>query len=174
MSYSLENAYSVKFELERQIIKASTNIENEWFFADGAFTAESTLETSPNTWLHENFVVISDREIIAYFEATWTRPVDIISGFRLVLFNKSKSLIATKAFFEYLNYLFEIRGCNAFNWIVAEKNTHAFLLYEKFIKKYCGHKVGKRHYGQKSYSGKISDVILYEITKEEYFKWKNQ
>lgn len=135
MSYSLENAYSVKFELERQIIKASTNIENEWFFADGAFTAESTLETSPNTWLHENFVVISDREIIAYFEATWTRPVDIISGFRLVLFNKSKSLIATKAFFEYLNYLFEIRGCNAFNWIVAEKNTHAFLLYEKFIKK---------------------------------------
>lgn len=33
-----------------------------------------------------------------------------------------------------------------------------------------GHRVGKRHYGQKNYAGEISDVILYEITKEEYYE----
>ncbi|MCI7397966.1 MAG: hypothetical protein MSS56_06365 [Spirochaetia bacterium] len=173
MGYSLENAFAVKFELERQIIKASANLENEWFFSDGAFTAELSLESNPNTWLYENFVVIENKEIVAYFEGKWTRPVDIISGFRLILFNKKKAVVATRAFFEYLNYLFEFRGCNAFNWIVAEKNVHAYELYEHFIKKYFGHRVGKRHYVQKSYSGKVSDGILYEITKEEYFGWKN-
>ena len=64
--------------------------------------------------------------------------------------------------------------CNAFNWIVAEKNEHAYQLYEKFVKKYFGHKVGKRHFGQKAYDGEISDVFLYEITKEEYFTWKEK
>ena len=46
-----------------------------------------------------------------------------------------------------------------------------FELYEKFIKKYFGHKVGMRHCGQKSYTGVVSDVYLYEITKDEYYEW---
>ena len=100
--------------------------------------------------------------------------LDIISGFRFILFDKEKSRTGVKAFFEYLDYLFIKRGCNAFNWIVAEKNIHAYNLYEKFIKKYMGHKIGKRHFGQKSYAGIVSDVYLYEITKDEYFEWKNK
>lgn len=36
-----------------------------------------------------------------------------------------------------------------------------------------GHKIGKRHFGQKSYSGIVSDIYLYEITKDEYFEWTN-
>lgn len=28
--------------------------------------------------------------------------------------------------------------------------------------------------GQKSYTGEISDVILYEVTRENYFAWKTQ
>ncbi len=174
MSYSIEPSFSVHNELARLIIKAGTSIENKWFFTDGAFSTEVQLERSPNTWLHENFVVICDKQIIAYFEAAWGKPLNIISGFRLLLFDKSKSISATTAFFQYLDYLFVSRGLLSFNWLVADKNIHAFNLYEKFINRYCGHRVGKRHYGQMAYDGEISDIYLYEITKEEYFEWREK
>ena len=31
-----------------------------------------------------------------------------------------------------------------------------------------------RHCGQKSYTGVVSDVYLYEITKDEYYEWINK
>ena len=174
MSYKLEPAFTVAPGLSRKLIQAGRELENQWFFSDGAFTENGIIEHQPNTWINENFVVIDDSGIIAYFCATWSRPLDIISGFRLILFDKKKSMTGVNAFFEYLDYLFTKRGCNAFNWTVAEKNTHAYQLYEKFINKYMGHRIGKRHYAQKSYSGIISDIYLYEITKDEYFAWKDR
>lgn len=173
MAYSLEPAYYVQHELSRLIIKSGTNPANKWFFTDGAFVANSQLERTANTWNHDDFVVICEKEILAYFEATWNKSLNIITSFRLIIFNSQKARTATKAFFKYIDYLFVARGCNAFNWIVAEKNLHAYKLYEKFIKKYFGHKVGKKHYGQMAYDGDVSDVFLYEITREEYFTWKS-
>lgn len=85
-----------------------------------------------------------------------------------------KSCVACKAIFEYFEYLFVSRGCKAFNWFVTEKNTHAHELYEKFIEKYFGHLVGKRHYGQMAYNGEVSDIYLYEATCDEYFEWKEK
>lgn len=174
MSYKLEPAFAVAPGLTRKLVLAGKDLENQWFFTDGAFTETGIIEHQPNTWINENFVVLDEEGIIAYFCATWSRPLDIISGFRLILFEKEKVVIAVKAFFEYLEYLFIKRGCKAFNWIVAEKNEHAYNLYEKFIKKYMGHKIGKRHFGQKSYTGIVSDIYLYEITRKEYFNWKNK
>jgi hypothetical protein len=74
----------------------------------------------------------------------------------------------------YLDYLFVNRGCQVFNWTAAFQNEHAIKQYERFIKDYCGHKVGIRHYAQKSYTGKVSDINLYEITRREYFNWKGR
>ena len=172
MNYSIEPAFSVKSELTRLIIKAGTEIENKWFFTDGAFTLDTRFEA--NTWLNENFVVIYEKKIIAYFEAPWSKPLNIINGFRFILFDKTKSYVATRAFFEYLDYLFVTRGVKSIFWIVAEKNIHAYKLYEKFVQKYCGHQIGKKHYGQMGYDGEISDVYMYELTKEEYFIWKTK
>ena len=76
--------------------------------------------------------------------------------------------------FDYFEYLFVARGCKAFNWFVATKNLHARRVYEKFVKKYFGHLVGKRHCGQMAYNGEVSDIILYEATCEEYFEWKEK
>ena len=147
---------------------------NKWFFADGCFSAETELEQSPNTWRHENFVVITERNIIAYFEAEWSNPLNIISNFRLIIFDKTKGFIVTKAIFEYFDYIFVSRGCKAFNWFVAERNYHAHRVYEKFISHYFGHIVGVRHNGQMAYNGEVSDIILYEVTEKEYFDWKNK
>ena len=174
MSYSIEPAYLFHNELAGLLFKASINPINKWFFADGCFSAESDLERSPNTWLHENCVVIENREIVAYCESYWSKPLNIISNFRLIIFNKKKGVIVTKALFDYFEYLFVSRGCKAVNWLVAEKNYHAHRIYEKFIHHYFGHNVGKRHNGQMAYNGEISDVFLYEVTDEEYFKWKKK
>jgi hypothetical protein len=84
------------------------------------------------------------------------------------------SRMATKAFFTYLGYLFENRGCQVFNWTVALQNEYALKQYERFVKNHCGHKVGTRHHAQKGYTGKISDINLYELTREEYFNWKGR
>ena len=173
MSYILEPAYLVQAELAMQIMKASTEPVNKWFFADGCFSVDSELEQSLNTWQHENFVVIAGSEIIAYFEGVWSKPLNVISNFRTIVFNKEKGFIACKALFDYFDYLFVARGCRAFNWFVAEKNHYAHKVYEKFVKKYFGHVVGMRHCGQMAYNGEISDIILYEVTDEEYFAWKS-
>ena len=174
MAYSIEPAYLVQNELTRLIIKAGTDQVNKWFFTDGAFTPDSQLERTPNTWMHENFVVIENKQVLAYFEAFWNKPLNIITSFRMIFFEKDKANTIVKALFQYFEYLFVSRGCKAFNWIVAEKNYHAHRIYEKFIKKYFGHKVGMRHNGQMAYNGEISDVYLYEITQEEYMEWKNK
>ncbi|MCR4736289.1 MAG: hypothetical protein K5829_14935 [Treponema sp.] len=173
MTYSLEPAYLVQSELTRLIMKAGNSTENKWFFADGCFSADAEMERSPNTWQHENFAVIADREIIAYFEGVWSKPLNIISNFRTIVFNKNKGFIACQALFDYFDYLFNTRGCRAFNWFVAEKNNYAHRLYDKFISRYFGHIAGTRHCGQMAYNGEVSDIILYEITSEEYFAWKN-
>ena len=174
MAYSIEPAYLVQNELTRLIIKAGTDPVNKWFFTDGAFTPDSQLERTPNTWMHENFVVIENKQVLAYFEAFWNKPLNIITSFRMIFFEKNKANTIVKALFQYFEYLFISRGCKAFNWIVAEKNYHAHRIYEKFIKKYFGHTVGMRHNGQMAYNGEISDVYLYEITQEEYMEWKNK
>jgi hypothetical protein len=57
---------------------------------------------------------------------------------------------------------------------VARKNEYAMKQYDRFVREYCGRFVGMRHYGQKSYTGKISDINLYEITREEYLEWKER
>lgn len=173
MTYKLEPAFTVYPGLNRKLVLAGRDITNEWFFPEGGFYPDGIIEHQPNTYATEDFVVLDEEGIIAFFSGRWSRPLDVITGFRLILFEKSKAVCATKALFDYFDYLFVNRGCQAFNWIVAEQNTHAYELYEKFIDKYFGHRVGKRHCGQKSYSGKVSDVFLYEITKDEYFAWKN-
>jgi len=161
MKYT-EPAYLVYNELVRLILKAGNDPINKWFFTDGAFPPETQLQISPNTWQHENFVVVANRQILAYFEAYWSNPLDIITSFRMIFFEKDKSVCIARALFEYFEYLFVIRGCKALNWIVAEKNYHAYRIYEKFIKKYFGHRVGKRQYGQMAYNFCVRDCSTAE------------
>ena len=63
MAYSIEPAYTVKNELLRLLIKASTNKKNQWLFVNG-FLSSEMVESFPNTWSSEKFVVICEKEII--------------------------------------------------------------------------------------------------------------
>lgn len=174
MSCRLEPAFTVAVGLSRKLVLAGMDDKNQWFFSDGGYSENLMLEHQPNTNIFENFVVLDDSGIVAYFNAMWNKSLNIIVSFRLILFEANKCVSAMKCFFEYLDYLFINRGCKSFNWIVAEKNEYALALYQKFIKKQLGHLVGKRHYGQKSYTGEISDIYLFEITDKEFFYWKNR
>ena len=99
MSFSIEPAYTVSSELMRQLTRASTNIVNQWFFLEGTFSTLAKIIQSSDTWYYENFVVIADKHIIAYFEGEWARPLNIIHNFRMILLDKSFQISATKAFF---------------------------------------------------------------------------
>lgn len=176
MTFTIEPAAVYAQQLNLLIIRSTQDIANEWFFYDGAHCGSSVLEQNmSNTWLYENFITLnSDGVIVGYFEGVWMRPMDIITSFRMIHFSKQNSRLLVQSFFAYLDYLFVNRGCQAFNWTVAHLNVHAMIQYDRFTKNYCGHKVGIRHYAQKSYAGKISDISLYEITKGEYFEWKSR
>ena len=172
--YKLESASSVYPGLVRKLAIAGMDPRNQWFFSDVGFFPDGIVSSKVNTVSNEEFVVLSDDGIIAYITGKWARPLKTIISVRVILFDERKSIILGKALFEYLEYLFIARGCNAMTWIVAEKNIHAYKIYEKFIKRYMGHRVGMKHYGQMSYSGEISNTIIYEITREEYFRWKEK
>jgi len=92
MGIELIPAAYVAQDLSRKIMAATLDVENEWFFYDGAFNFTANIETSVNTWLHENFVAVYNGEIFAYFEGIWTRPLDIISGFRTINFKKKMAV----------------------------------------------------------------------------------
>jgi len=174
MEVELIHAAYVATELSKKITTAAFEVENEWFFFDGAYNFSTNIETSVNTWSHENFVAVYNGEIIAYFEGIWQRPLDIITGFRTINFNKKYSRLFVVAILKYFDYVFIVRGCKVFNWTVALQNEHAKRQYDRFIKNFFGHHVGIRHHAQKSYTGKISDSCLYEVTQEEYLDWKQQ
>jgi hypothetical protein len=161
-------------ELAKKIMAATLNVENEWFFADGAFNTSTSFEQpyACNTWLYERYVAVYNREIVAYFDGLWSRPIDIIASFRAINFNPKFGHLFAVSVFKYLDYLFVNRGCMAFNWTVALQNKHALQQYERFITNYCGRRVGMRSHAQKSYTGRISDIYLYELTREDYFEWK--
>ncbi|MDR3335517.1 MAG: hypothetical protein LBT13_11655 [Treponema sp.] len=174
MTFTLEPAAPFAQQLNLLIMKATFDVANEWFFVDGAFNSTSLEQSSCNTWLYEKFVAVSNGKIFAYFDGTWSRPLDIIVGFRTINFNKEQSRMFVRALFMYFDYLFVNRGCQAFNWMVALQNKYALMQYERFIKDYCGHKIGTRIHAQKSYTGIISDINLYELTRKEYFDWKDR
>jgi hypothetical protein len=158
-------------ELTKKIMAATLDVENEWFFGDGAFNTATSFESvgACNTWLYERYVALYNKEIIACFDGMWSRPVDIITNF-----NRKYGRLFAVSCLKYLDYLFVNRGCMAFNWSVALQNKHALSQYERFVTHYCGHRVGLRTHAQKSYTGKISDIYLYEISRDEYFAWKSR
>lgn len=171
-NYSIEPAFLFATELTRLIVKAGTDPRNEWFFYNGAFESNTLEINSFNSMERENFVVVCEKKVIAYFEGYWKRPVDIIEGLRIILFDKTKSMECWNALFDYFTYLFEMRGCNAVSWMVSIENSHVYRIYEIMISRgYC-HKIGIKHHCIKSYTGKISDGVLYEMTKEEYLSLK--
>ena len=75
VSYSLEPAFLFAVKLTRLIAKAGTDSVNEWFFSNGAFESNLLEINSFNSWERENFVVIQNGIIIAYFEGSWNRPL---------------------------------------------------------------------------------------------------
>jgi len=164
-------AYAAQ-DLYKKITAATFDVKNEWFFFDGAFNCSTNIQTSVNTWSHENFIAVYNNEIVAYFEGVWTRPLDIVSGFRTINFGGKYSRPFVQAVFRYVEHLFVNRSCKAFSWAVALLNERATKQCERFVRDYCGHRIGVRHHAQKSYSGKISDCCLYEITQEEFLEWK--
>jgi RimJ/RimL family protein N-acetyltransferase len=100
--------------------------------------------------------------------------MDIIVSFRTINFTPGRPGMFIRALFAYFDYLFVNRGCQVLNWVVAIQNEPALDQYERFVRNHCGHKAGTRHHAQKSYTGKISDINLYELTREEYFDWKGR
>ena len=143
MNFSIDPAYFFANETLRLLTKESVKRENQWFFLEGSFNKFKTVLFNCDTWLNETFIVVKEKKIIAYFEAEWMRPLNVIHNFRVIFFDKKNSFAATKALFIFLEYLFFNRGCDVLNWSVATQNIHAFEIYEKFIKKECGHKAAK-------------------------------
>jgi hypothetical protein len=174
MSVELIPAAYAAQELSKMITTAALDPENEWFFFDGAYNFSTNIETTVNTWIHENYIAVYNKEIIAYFEGIWSRPLDVITGFRTINFSKKYKRLFVATIFKYFEHVFINRGCEALNWTVAIQNEAAMKQYDRFVKDYCGHKVGIRHHAQKSYTGKVSDSCLYEITKDEFYEWKQR
>lgn len=89
--YSIEPAFTVYPGLIRKLTLIGMDPEFQWFFSDGAFIPDNFIHSNTNSWTDEEFVVIADNEIIAFFSSKWVRPLDIINSLRIILFDKSKA-----------------------------------------------------------------------------------
>ena len=172
--YFLDNSYKYYNDLARLLLKCSTDLKNQWFFTDGTFNMEIELERAPNTWLHENFIVGDGNKIIGYFTANWRRPLDIIENLRIISFSDDNPLYIAKAFMEYLDYLFMNRGCKSVNWIVPMNDVYLSRISNKFIKRKCGNLTGIKTSYTISYSGEVSDAMLFELSLEQYMLGKTK
>lgn len=172
MAISLQPAYLFWPRLARLLFKASVQPENKWFFIESGFNVQ-TLDKIGNFSISENFVVVDDDKIVAYIEGFWKHSLRVIEHFRFISFDNSYSMNFMSIFFDYIDYLFQIRGCDVFNWSVAKANIHALKLYKTITKCCGGRQIGQYTRILKSYDGEVSDSILFEMTREDYLKYYN-
>lgn len=133
MTFNLEPAAYFAPQLNRKIIAASFDATSEWFFFDGASNSTSLDQNGCNTQMYEKFVAVTKGEIFAYFEGIWTRPLVIITSFRLINFNKEHPYTSVIAFFEYLDYLFVCHSMNGLSRITAGIRQAAVNMRKKAI-----------------------------------------
>ncbi len=172
MAYSIEPSYVLADGICKELANASTKINNKWYFSGTGFNA-SNIDRNGDFSVTENFAIVSDKKIIAYIESRWLRSIKVLVDFKIILFDDTKKISFVDAVLSYFEYVFISRGCDVITFDVAEKNSSLVKLCSKLSSKYFGHKCGVKTRNLKSLNGEISDAILYEITKEEYFNWKN-
>lgn len=172
MSYSIEPSYILADGICKELVRASKSIVNKWYFSEAGFNA-SSIDRTGDFSVYENFAVVSDKKVIAYIESRWLKNLKVLVDLKVILFDENKKISFVDSVFSYFEYVFISRGCDVITFDVAEKNVSFMKLCSKFSKKYFGHKCGVKTRNIKSINGEISDAILYEITKEEYFSWKN-
>jgi hypothetical protein len=130
--------------------------------------------TDRNSWECIQLVSVDNNDnIIGYFKADINRHVYYVCGLAIINFTPKTNLIFAKDLKQFFLDLFNKYNFNKITFRVVIGNPIE-KMYDKLVSNYGGRIVGIYKNNTKLWDGKIYDVKLYEIMKEDFciFKYK--
>ena len=161
----LRYAFDFKKEIDREYKKILLNDKYKFYFTSGFKELEYKIDT--DTWKEMSFVSIDEKEnILGLIRFNMQRYRWAVSNIGLLSFFK-KPKILFKDIQSSFDAVFK-EGVKKINFS-AVKGTQNEKLYDHFIEKYGGRKIG--YYANEAVvNGVFWDEVYYEILFEEYKK----
>lgn len=150
-----------KEELKRKMVSCWYAPKYQWYFAND----RSEFEISDNAYWRRDFVHLnSDGEVDGYFSYNYDDSNKSLKNFGLIGFNKNNIPFLMDVL-SNIQAMFD-QGAQRMEFTAFADNP-AIKLYDRFIWKYGGRRVGTL-YRTVWFNGKYHDSIIYEILKENF------
>lgn len=152
-----------KEELKRRMISCWYEPKYQWYFAND----RNKFEIPDDAYWRRDFVHLnSDGEVDGYFSYNYEDGNKSLRNFGLIGFNKNNTPFLMDVL-SNIKTMFE-QGAQRMEFFAFADNP-AVKLYDRFIKKFGGRRIGVLH-RTAYFNGKYHDTVIYEVLKEDVMK----
>lgn len=167
----LKLAYEYESELNYLIQNIAFNDKYKYYNYSSWWNYSIILDK--DSWNNIQLVSISkDNEILGYFSARFNRSDNKISGLSVINFCNKDNIVFSKDMYKFIVSLFYKFNARKVEFSVIVNNPIE-KMYNKFIKKYHGHVVGKSKKSVQLENGVFYDEKFYEIFRKDFIKYFN-
>lgn len=166
---SLKFAVDHEHKLSLLMRKAMMDEKYKYYFYSSYFRYDTDIPR--DSWNHLQMVSVKNDEIIGLLGAYIDRETRNVTDLYAINFHDINYTFS-KDFRSFLTDLFDKFYFNKISFKVI-KGNEAEKMYDKYIEKYNGRVVGYRKNEVMLLDGKYYDDKIYEITRNEYLKFKN-
>ncbi|MCL1700775.1 hypothetical protein [Lysinibacillus sp. Bpr_S20] len=166
---TLEFAVDHDHKLQALMRKAMLDEKYKYYFYSSYFRYD--IDVPRDSWNHLQMVSVKGNEIVGLLGAYIDRETRNVTDLYAINFHDINYTFS-KDFRSFLTDLFDKFYFNKISFKVI-KGNEAEKMYDKYIEKYNGRVVGYRKNEVMLLDGKYYDDKIYEITRNEYLKFKN-
>ena len=167
----LDLAINHEDALKKKIASTMYN-EKYKFFNFNSYYDKFELKTSNIGWSSLQCVSVVDGEVIGYMYVSINQECNYFDSIGIINFSDNK-IVFGRDLYEFFDRIFSREDMFKLCFKVAVGNPIE-PTYDKFINKYGGRIVGTYKNHIKLFDGKLYDMKMYEITREQYLKNKER
>lgn len=170
MRVRLENAKLYEEEIRREMWRVENDVDYQYYFGsdhrhDFSLVDQPTLKA---------FAVIDNYKDKLWGYISYHVDTNVRLGHRFGAINfKHQAGMLDAALPQVIDDCFKKYGLEAIEWVVIVGNP-VESYYDRVCKRFGGRVVGIQRKRARDLAGNLCDVKLYEITKEDYFRWSEQ
>jgi hypothetical protein len=165
----LKIAYYYKSKIQEEYQKIIYNPKYKFYVCSSYYNYEFDVGGNTN-WANIEFVSVDkDDNVIGFLGASVNRDIMKVDSLRIINFKEKGNITFSKDLNQFLHELFTVHNFNKINFSVVCGNPIE-KMYDKYCIKYGGRILGTYKDDVKLTDGKLYNLKIYEILKEEYLK----
>lgn len=164
----LDLAFNYQEQLQERWRTACTEFKN--IYALTTRYTEYTIPIKEDDWEKIQMVSVNDEgEVLGYFEADITQTSNVCHSMLVISFTQNSRRFI-QDMFAFIHHLLCVRNYSKIGWTVVPENTAAVRLYDRAVRELGARYVGtyKKHTVLRT--GKIVDLDIYELLREDYLE----